>query len=105
MNLYNKEYAEKWIKNEESKLDKFRTNFLEPFLKQKIQETNSNSKILDVGCGHGVILEFISKQEYWGIERTKDFLDYIKRKYKDKKLHLLLGVLPNKINVPKDYFA
>ena len=70
---YNKEYAEKWIKNEESRLDNFRVNFLEPFLKEKIQETNNNSKILDVGCGPGVILKFISNQEYWGIERTKGF--------------------------------
>ena len=77
--MYNKKYAEAWIRNHESRKDNFRVEHFEPFIKKIINKTPDYSKILDVGCGWGTIIEFLKNtHEYCGIDKTKEFLDYIK---------------------------
>lgn len=101
--IYNKRYAEEWIKNHESKKDIFRTKHLEPYLKKIIKE-NPLAKILDVGCGWEVIANFIKKQDYTGVDTNKHFFEYIKIKNKNKKITLKKGSLPKKINISENDF-
>lgn len=100
-----KQIANLWIKNYESKKDIFRTKYLEPYLKKIIQSLPKNSKILDVGCGWGMVANFIRKdQEYIGIDINKEFFPYILKNNKKKKIKLIWGKLPNKMKVKENYF-
>jgi len=100
-----KKIAQAWIDNYESGEDEFRVKYLEPYLKEIIRAQNKNAKILDVGCGWGTALAFISStQEYYGIDKNKHFFPYLKKKYKELDLNLKHGSLPEKVNVPDEYF-
>ena len=93
--MYNEEYARQWIANHESKKDIFRTDYLEPYLKEKVTSYGDSASVLDIGCGWGLVAEFISKkQKYFGIDATKEFFPYIKQKFPDKNIILSQGLLP-----------
>jgi ubiquinone/menaquinone biosynthesis C-methylase UbiE len=103
--IYNKKYARAWIKNYESGKDIFRVKLIHPFLKNKVKDLPAKAKILDVGCGWGVVVSFLkNSQIYYGIDIPKIFFKYIKLKYKNPNIHLKYGKLPNKIDVPDNYF-
>jgi len=104
-NIYNKKYAESWIKNYESKKDVNRVKNLEPFIKKKINDLKPASKILDVGCGWGMVAKFLKQSHhYYGLDIPKTFLDYIKKIYPHPNLHLKFGKLPDKVDVENSYF-
>tara|TARA_Y100000310_G_scaffold340825_1_gene437924 strand:+ start:6920 stop:7564 length:645 start_codon:yes stop_codon:yes gene_type:complete len=102
--MYDEEYAKQWIANDESRKDVFRTKHLEPIIKEKIQELPKNARILDVGCGWGMVVRFLkSSQEYVGVDPTKEFFPHIKSKFPAKNLTFVEGKLPDKINVEGDF--
>ncbi|MFA5992794.1 MAG: class I SAM-dependent methyltransferase [Candidatus Pacearchaeota archaeon] len=105
MNLKDSETAKAWIKNYESKNDNYRVKYLEPYIKKVINKVHNNSKILDIGCGWGMVTKFIKPfQEYTGIDINKNFFRYILKNQSKKKIKLLEGKLPEKINVKDNYF-
>lgn len=96
--MYNKEYAEQWIANHESRKDVFRTEQMEPKVKAKIQSLSETAQILDIGCGWGMVAEFIfPTQKYIGVDPTKEFFPYIFAKFPEKNIMLLEGKLPDQI--------
>jgi len=105
--LYDKDYAKTWIKHYESNDDVFRTEYLEPYMKTKLSTLPNDSKILDVGCGWGVALNFLKpKSKYYGIDIVPEFLEYVKNKYKNNMdlLSLKRGNLPDNIDQPNNFF-
>ncbi|MFC1697250.1 class I SAM-dependent methyltransferase [Nanoarchaeota archaeon] len=99
--MYNKDYAEKWIKYEESGQDLLRKEHIFPYLEEVL---NSSGRILDVGCGWGATLDFIYPEcEYTGIDPTNEFFDFIKEKY-SRQMNLVKGSLPSDLNVKDNYF-
>lgn len=105
MKLYGKDYSESYIKNHESKKDIFRVKYLEPYLKRFVGKIPGNSKILDIGCGWGVVPNFTKKtQSYYGMDVSQYFLDYVKRNFKGKNIHLAKGSLPSKIPFEENDF-
>lgn len=105
--LYDKDYAKTWIKHYESNDDVFRTEYLEPYLKTKLSTLPNDSKILDVGCGWGVVLNFIKqKSRYYGVDIVPEFLEYVKNKYKNSVdlLSLKRGNLPDNIDHMDNFF-
>ena len=99
--MYDAEYAEKWIKYQESGKDKFRQEHLVPFLKNSLANTPKGSRILDVGCGWGAALEWVPEScSYLGIDPAADFFKYIRAKYPGRKIDLREGSLPD--NIPTD---
>ena len=98
--MYDEEYAKQWISNHLSRKDTFRTKYLEPTLRKEIQNLPAKSKILDIGCGWGTIIEFLKdSQEYVGVDPTKEFFPYIRSKFSRNKINLIVGKLPNKLRV------
>jgi len=94
--LYNGEYAAKWIDYETRHQDVYREKFILPHLKFALKTNNFGTDILDVGCGWGAALEFISEScRYTGIDPTPEFFNYIKNKKHHKNICLLNGNLPN----------
>jgi|GEM_PF-1674277 len=97
--MYDKAYAEVWIKNNESGKDVLRVNHLEPFLGEWMERTPEKSVILDVGCGTGFIAGLLKPgQEYHGIDITKELLDYVKSRFRGRNIHLKHGFLPGGID-------
>ena len=98
--MYDERYANQWILNHESRKDVFRVNCIEPFVKKKIQQISDDARILDIGCGWGMVVDFIgNNQRYVGIDPTKEFFPYIKRKFPENNLTLIEGRLPHEINI------
>jgi SAM-dependent methyltransferase len=95
--MYDSQYATAWINSQTSGKDIFRRDFLEPYLKNKVQNIAENSSVLDVGCGWGLLLDFLpSSTQYVGIDPVKDFLDYsMQRNSARGKIKLLGGKLPD----------
>ena len=46
--------------------------------------TKSNIKVLDIGCGPGEILDFLTEVDYFGYDINPNYINYAKIKYKNK---------------------
>ena len=58
------------------------TSFRKKIIKKFI--TKNNVKILDIGCGPAEILESLPKVEYFGYDINQNYINYAKKKYKNK---------------------
>ncbi len=56
----------------------FRKKIVEKLIKRK------NSYILDIGCGPAEILENLKEVHYYGFDVNKNYINFAKKKYKDK---------------------
>ncbi len=103
--MYDKAYAEAWIRDYESGEDIYRAKYIMPFLKNAINNAPENGKILDVGCGWGIAIPYLTKnQHYYGVDITPDFFPYIKSRYKHKLLTLRSEKLPELEGVEDNSF-
>jgi len=97
--MYDKTYADIWIKNHESRKDTFRVDHLEPYLEKLLGGLPDFSRILDVGCGWGSLIDFLKPtHEYLGVDVTEYFFDYIREKFPSQEIRLQHGMLPDGIN-------
>lgn len=46
---------------------------------------NKNASILDIGCGPAEIVEVVGAADYYGFDVNKNYINYAKKKYFDKK--------------------
>ena len=105
--MYDKEYAEAWIKHYEEGEDEFKRDHLEPYLARELAKVPDGARFLDVGCGWGAALEFLNpRAEYWGSDPVPEFFDYIKSKHGSRPggLHLNQGTLPGDMGAPDSHF-
>ena len=54
-------------------------NFRKKILKKLI--TNKDSVILDIGCGPGNMINYLSYSKYYGFDTDPNYIDYAKNKY------------------------
>lgn len=106
--MYDNEYAQKWIQNHESGNDTYRNDYLVPFFRTMSSDISDENTVIDVGCGWGQLLEFLPQDtRYVGIDKTKEFLDYIRKQFPNRKKELLVGSLPTElhqdVNLKGDY--
>ena len=47
---------------------------------------SKNSKVLDIGCGTGKIIDSLPHVEYYGYDISKKYITYAKKKYNSKNL-------------------
>lgn len=67
----------------------------------KYYKTNADTKVLDVGCGTGMMLKYLAKYgEVWGIDKNKKAVEYSKKK--TPKAKVLLGSVPEQM--PEEKF-
>ncbi len=96
--MYDKNYAETWVRHSESEKGRYREKYLYPYMKRVLRNIKPKAKIIDIGCGWGAALDYLNNDyEYLGIDPTKEFFPYIKDKYKDRKIELKTGSLPNNL--------
>ena len=80
-----------------SKLEEYKKDFDEKFLKYKINLINElkkidlkNFNIVEIGCGNGVFLEYLSKNieanRYIGFDISKEIIEFNKKYYKNNHL-------------------
>jgi SAM-dependent methyltransferase len=99
--MYDKQYAEKWIKHAESGDEYFRTIHLTPFIRKVVESADDSARILDIGCGWGEAIGHLKpRQQYCGTDRVARFFSYIRQEYAGRKMDLVKGNLP--FNVPFD---
>lgn len=55
--------------------DNFRKKILYEFLNNKID------RILDIGCGPGNMIKYLSFNDYYGFDTSKNYINYAKKKY------------------------
>jgi len=97
--MYDKEYAEAWIRHEASGKEFFRKIQLMPFIKKAMKNAGKKARILDVGCGWGEAIQHLQDgQEYCGVDPATRFFAHIREKYPGK--NVVRGYLP--FNVPFD---
>ena len=53
-------------------------------INREFNELNSNSPILDLGCGTGEFSEFFNPEVYLGIDINKDYIDFASNNYPHK---------------------
>jgi len=95
----NEKYAKLWIQNIESKKDFYHEDYLHPFLKKFI----TNAKILDAGCGIGIITNYLKpNQIYFGFDQIEEFINYAKRKNNAQNIKFKIESLP-KIPFPEKF--
>lgn len=105
--LYDKEYAEAWIKHYEEGEDEFKRDHLEPHLARELARVPAGARFLDVGCGWGAALEFLNPAaEYWGADPVPEFFDYIRSKHGSRPggLRLQEASLPGGGSLPDSHF-
>lgn len=103
--MYDKEYAETWIKHSDSEKGYYRKKFLYPYMKKILRNIKPKAKVVDIGCGWGVALDYLDKDyDYLGIDPTKQFFPYIKKKCNRRKIELKEGSLPNNIPVKSNSY-
>ena len=105
--VYDKEYAEAWIKHYEEGEDEFKRDHLEPYLERKLAQIPGGARFLDVGCGWGAALQFLNpRAQYWGVDPVPEFFDYVKSKHGSRPggLRLEEGTLPSGIGAPDSHF-
>lgn len=101
--MYDKEYADIWIKHSSSGYSRFREAYLYPFMEKAL--AGVKGRVLDIGCGWGAALDSLrAGTDYTGVDPTKEFFDYVKSKYKDRKITLKEGKLPEEIPVEDNSF-
>ena len=55
------------------------------FISKHFLEISSNHSVLDVGCGPGNLIPFLPENiDYTGVDISKKYINYAKKKYKDK---------------------
>jgi ubiquinone/menaquinone biosynthesis C-methylase UbiE len=103
INMYNKKYVETWIKDSESGAETFRAEHFQPFLKEELKKASPNAKVLDVGCGWGMVIPCLCEgQEYVGLDIATDFFPYIKGRYDFGSITLVEGGFPGPFPVKKE---
>ncbi len=105
--MYDKEYAEAWIKHYEEGEDEFKRDHLEPHLARELAKVPAGSRFLDMGCGWGAALEFLNPAaEYWGADPVPEFFDYIRSKHGSRPggLRLQEASLPGGGSLPDSHF-
>lgn len=105
--MYDKEYAEAWIRHYEEGEDEFKRDHLEPYLARELAGVPDGARFLDVGCGWGAALEFLRPgAEYWGSDPVPEFFDYIRSKHGGRAggLRLEKASLPGGAGIPDSYF-
>ena len=50
----------------------------------KIIKSKNNDKILELGCGPALILDYIKYENYVGIDSNKEHLEYASKKYTNR---------------------
>ena len=61
-------------------------------IRKKILKTNvikKNPIVLDIGCGLGDSLEYIDNPIYFGYDISQDYINYAKKKIRQKRFFLL----------------
>jgi SAM-dependent methyltransferase len=67
--------------------DNARMRFIDGFLK-----TGAKDKILDVGCGPGIIREFLLCETYCGIDVSSEYISAARQQYGDKDRFIVRAV-------------
>ncbi len=103
--MYDKEYAETWIKHSESEKSYYRKKYLYPYMERVLRNIKPKAKVVDIGCGWGAALDYLDKSyEYLGVDPTKEFFPYIKNKYGGRKIALKDGSLPGDIPAESEFY-
>src|SRR3989338_11674296 len=102
--MYDKNYAQSWIKAYESKKDWYRTDYLEPYLEDFVNKLPSKCNILDVGCGWGALVKFLKKdQKYTGVDPVGEFFPYIRENSTNRNIKLVEDGLPKLSKIKGKY--
>lgn len=72
------------------------------FLKSLIAEFDKKGmNVLDIGCGNGQASELFERSEYFGIDYAKNFINYAKKRYPDKKFYISDYQRIERLDLPK----
>lgn len=82
----------------------FHQTLIFPFLKKELN-LHARAKILDLGCGQGVLARNIAKNnEYIGIDLSKSFIDFAQKHCVSKKHRFFHADMTKKLPVAENYF-